>query len=92
MCVFIAWVILRRRGSWLAWADRSKQLAASFDIVERKFILRTVDMASVNPQGLGMITLWFVVLQEGILPINFGLIARKPGMRAAECSFPEIPG
>lgn len=49
-------------------------------------------MASVNPQGLGMITLWFVVLQEGILPINFGLIARKPGMRAAECSFPEIPG
>lgn len=47
---------------------------------------------SANPQGLGMITLRFVVLQEGILPINFGLIARKHGMHAAESSFPEIPG
>lgn len=39
-----------------------------------------------------MATLRFVGWQEGILLINFALIARKHGMRAADCSFPEIPG
>lgn len=49
-------------------------------------------MTSINPEGMSMIKPCFVVLQGRILPINFGLIAHKHGLQAAECLFPEIPG